>query len=57
MTIRVASFARAKQWGFFQAVHYFAEVERTVGSRAVLFELEMQMQMDKAEAEKLGDTK
>ncbi len=51
--MQIAAFARAKGRGFWETVDYLAKVERTLGIEAVLFELELQMQMDRAEAEAL----
>ena len=50
LEVSVAAFARAKRWGYWQAVEYLAEVEQRHGTRAALFELALQSAMERAEA-------
>ena len=46
----VARLARAKGWGYWQTVEYLAKVESAWGTKAALFELELQRALDEQQA-------
>lgn len=56
LSAQVAHYAYQKRLGYWQTVHYLAQVERQHGAGAALMELELFVQMDAAvrRAEKKG---
>ncbi len=54
---RIAGFSKDRHKGFWETVAYLGQVERDLGFRAVLFELELQRAMDSREMQELSKPK
>ncbi len=49
MSLNAAHLARAKGWGYWQAVEYLGDVERKHGTRAALLEIALQNEFEQEE--------